>query len=100
VSKFKSTNLGAFTTDERAWQTAAIGSENLISLSNSKKYIPLGADLNVMPGGGYTVTAYVKDRTTGQILRPIEFDRIYTSETQAQADLAMLTESLVDKELK
>ena len=100
VSKFKSTNLGTFTTDERAWETAAIGSENLISLNGSKKYIPLGADLNVMPGGGYTVTAYVKDKTTGKVLRPIEFDRIYTSEMQAQADLAMLTESLVDKELK
>ena len=99
VSKFGSTNLGTFTTDPRAWESAAIGSENLISMSGSKKYIPLGADLNVLPNGGYTVTAYFKDRATGKLLNP-EFSRIYTMEEQAQADLALLTESMLDKELK
>lgn len=99
VSKFGSTNLGTFTTDPRAWESAAIGSENLVSMRNSKKYIPLGADLNVLPNGGYTVTAYFKDRITGRLLNP-EFDRIYISEDQAQADLALLTESMLDKELK
>jgi len=99
VSKFGSTNLGAFTTDPRAWESAAIGSENLVSMSGSKKYIPLGADLNVLPNGGYTVTAYFKDRITGKLLNP-EFSRIYTSEDQAQADLSLLTESMLDKELK
>jgi hypothetical protein len=100
VSKFGSTNLGAFTTDPRAWESAAIGSENLISMSGSKKYIPLGADLNVLPNGGYTVTAYFKNKTTGKLLEPVEFNRIYTSEDQAKADLALLTESMLDKELK
>lgn len=99
VSKFGSTNLGAFTTDPRAWESAAIGSEGLVSMKDSKKYIPLGADLNVLPNGGYTVTAYFKDRATGKILNP-EFSRIYTVEEQAQADLALLTESMLDKELK
>jgi hypothetical protein len=99
VSKFGSTNLGAFTTDSRAWESAAIGSEGLVSMKDSKKYIPLGADLNVLPNGGYTVTAYFKDRATGKILNP-EFSRIYTVEEQAQADLALLTESMLDKELK
>jgi hypothetical protein len=100
VSKFGSTNLGTFTTDPRAWESAAIDSENLISMSGSKKYIPLGADLNVLPNGGYTVTAYFKDKTTGKLLEPVEFNRIYTSEDQAKADLALLTESMLDKELK
>ena len=99
VSKFGSTNLGAFTTDPRAWESAAIGSENLVSMRDSKKYIPLGADLNVLPNGGYTVTAYFKDRATGKLLNP-EFSRIYTMEEQAQADLSLLTESMLDKELK
>ena len=99
VSKFGSTNLGAFTTDPRAWESAAIGSENLVSMRDSKKYIPLGADLNVLPNGGYTVTAYFKDRATGKLLNP-EFNRIYTMEEQAQADLSLLTESMLDKELK
>ena len=99
VSKFGSTNLGAFTTDPRAWESAAITSDNFVSMQNSKKYIPLGADLNVMPGGGYTVTAYFKDRITGKLFNP-EFNRIYVSEDQAQADLALLTESMIDKELK
>lgn len=53
-----------------------------------------------MPNGGYTVTGYFKDRTTGKLLEPIEFNRIYVSEDQAQADLATLTESLIDNELK
>lgn len=99
VSKFGSTNLGAFTTNPRAWESAAIGSENFVSMKESKKYIPLGADLNVLPNGGYTVTAYFKDRATGKLLNP-EFSRIYTMEEQAQADLALLTESMLDKELK
>jgi hypothetical protein len=100
VSKFGSTNLGAFTTDKRAWESAAIGSENFVSMLGSKKYIPLGADLNVLPNGGYTVTAYFKDRSTNKVLEPIEFSRKYILEEQAQADLALLTESMVDKELK
>lgn len=100
VSKFGSTNLGTFTTDKRGWESAAIESENFIGMKNSKKYIALGADLNVMPNGGYTVTGYFKDRTTGKLLEPIEFNRIYVSEDQAQADLATLTESMIDAELK
>jgi len=99
VSKFGSTNLGAFTTDPRAWESAAIASENLVSMRDSKKYIPLGADLNVLPNGGYTVTAYFKDRATGKLLNP-EFSRRYIMEEQAQADLSLLTESMLDKELK
>lgn len=100
VSKFGSTNLGTFTTDPRAWESSAIGAENFVSMKGSKKYFPLGADLNVLPNGGYTVSAYFKDATTGKVLQPIEFDRIYVSEDQAKADLALLTESMIDKELK
>jgi hypothetical protein len=100
ASKFGSTNLGTFTTNPRAWESAAIGSENFVSMKSSEKYTPLGADLNVMPNGGYTVTVYFKDKITGKVLEPIEFERIYTSEEQAQADLALLNESMVDKELK
>lgn len=100
VSRFGSTNLGAYTTDPAAWQTAAVDSKNFIQLKDSKKYIPLGADLNVLPNGGYTLTAYFKDRTTGKILNPIEFDRIYMDETSPIADLAFLNESMIDNKLK
>jgi hypothetical protein len=100
VSPFKSTNLGTYTTDPRAWESAAIPSEDFVSLQRSKKYIPLGADLNVLPDGGYTVSVYVKNRTTGKIIDPIEFSRVYVSEDQARADLSMLNESMLDAELK
>lgn len=100
VSKFGSTNLGAYTTDPAAWQTAAIDSKNFVNLKDSKKYIPLGADLNVLPNGGYTLTGYFKDKTTGKILNPIEFDRIYMDENMPVADLLFLTESIIDEKLK
>lgn len=100
VSKFGSTNLGAYTTDPAAWQTAAVDSKNFVQLKDSKKYIPLGADLNALPNGGYTVTVYIKDRVTGKILNPIEFDRIYMDEVSPIADLAFLNESVIDNKLK
>lgn len=100
VSKFGSTNLGGFTTDKRSWESASIGSENFLSMKNSQKYIALGADLNTLSNGGYTVTGYFKNKATGELMEPIEFDRIYVSEDQAQADLASLTESMIEKELK
>lgn len=100
VSKFGSTNLGTFTTDMRAWETAAISSDNFILMKDSKKYFPLGADLNVLPNGGYTVSAYFKDATTGKVLKPIEFERIYTSTQQAVFDLSALTEPMIDKMLR
>lgn len=99
ASPFNSTNLGTFTTNMRAWETAAIQPNNFISLKNSKKYIPLGADLNIVDGG-YTVTGYFKNSETGEVLKPIEFEGIYKSTQRAVSDLGILTESIIDKKLQ
>lgn len=99
ASPFGSTNLGTFTTDMRAWETAAIKPDNFVSLKNSKKYIPLGADLNIVDGG-YTVTGYFKNSKTGEVLKPIEFEGIYKSTQRAVSDLGSLTESIIDKKLQ
>jgi hypothetical protein len=99
ASPFKSTNLGAYTTDKNAWETAAIDSEQFVSLKGSKKYIPLGADLNIVKGG-YTVTGYFKNAETGELLEPIEFDGLYKSTQKAKGDLSFLNESMIDKKLR
>lgn len=99
TSQYGSTNLGAYTTNPDAWQTAAIPSEELYQLHTSTKYTPLGADLVVMPGGGYIVSVYIKNNTTKKV-ENVEFDRIYTSENAAKTDLALLSESMITAQIK
>jgi hypothetical protein len=99
VSPYESTNLGAYTTDPNAWQTAAIGSSDFVSLQNSPNYIALGADLNNV-AGGKTVTVYIKDKRTGKVIKPIEFNRVYVSEDQARSDLGTLNDAMISSQLK
>lgn len=99
TSQYGSTNLGAYTTNPDAWQTAAIPSEELYQLRTSTKYTPLGADLVVMPrGGGYIASVYVKNNTTKKV-ENVEFDRIYLNEDIAKADLALLSESMITAQI-
>ena len=99
VSPFGSTNLGTYTTNPNAWQTSAIGSSDFVSLQNSPNYIALGADLNNV-AGGKTVTVYIKDKRTGKVIKPIEFNRVYVSEDQARADLGTLNDAMISSQLK
>jgi hypothetical protein len=101
ASSFNSTNLGSYTTEKDAWKTAAISSDNFMSLGLSKKYIPLGADLNILPKekGAYTVTVYLKNKQTGEILKPINFPRIYTDENTPVAHIGVIDDNIIDAEL-
>lgn len=98
-----STNLGTDTGKDYAWKTAYISPNTTPLLQASSKYIPLGADLNLMPGDAtWTVSIYLKDRQTGKILKPIELNTEYYvgSESVIVNDLTTLTEPQVDQIIK
>ncbi len=99
-SKHHCTNSVTTTSDPNAWMTAAINDNTFISIdpSNIKQYIPLGADLTLIPSvSGYpemwVCTVYVKDKVTNDI-KPIESDRKYAvgSESLILSDISKLTE--------
>ncbi len=67
VSEFGSTNLGAFTTDLNAYQSAAIKSGKFTSLRNSD-YTAF-ADVVPLSGGKLGVVIYAKDKTMSNFER-------------------------------
>jgi len=67
VSQFGSTNLGAFTQDPNAYQSAAIKSGSFGSLNNSD-YTAF-ADILPLSGGNLAVAIYAKDKTMSKFER-------------------------------
>jgi len=67
VSQFGSTNLGAFTTDPNAYQSAAIKSGRFSSLNNSD-YTAF-ADILPLSGGKLGIAIYAKDKTMSNFER-------------------------------
>lgn len=67
ISQYGSTNLGAYTTDPRAYQTAAIKSNRFASLKNSD--YTAHADIVPLSGGKLGIVIYAKDKTMSQFQR-------------------------------
>jgi len=98
-----STNLGSHTNKPNAWHTAYISPDVTPLLKNSDKYIPLGADFNLMPDEKtWTVTIYLKSKETGEVMKPMELNGEYVvgAEDSIITALNTLTEPQIDQIIK
>jgi len=98
ASPFKSTNLGTYTTDPDAWQSAAIRPNKFPSVQ-SRNYSILGADVNILPDDTRTITLYLKDKKTGKILKPIETADKYKDMFAAENAISSINDADLEAEV-
>jgi len=101
-TKEKSSNLGTYTTDKNAYQTAAITPDQFISLQNSD--IKAAADIVEVKPGKLALVLYAKDKTMANFKR-IEFiptkrdGSFYSDARELEALIPSMNPEMFRKEL-
>ena len=96
-SPFKSSNLGTYTTDTNAWQTAAISSKNFVAATQDVDLTVRG-DVEPLPNGGYTLVVYAKDKTMPDF-KAIHYPGIFNTIEDAERVIPTISPARIKQDL-
>jgi hypothetical protein len=109
VSQFGSTNLGAYTTDPNAYQSAAIKSGSFASLKDSD-YTAFADITAPLSGGNLAIAIYAKDKTMSNFeliqMTPLKAKNVYFTDYNEIAGVipritpGMIKQGLIDAKKK